>query len=86
MTPKFNALADSVTAELPVPLTLTFCGLFDALSVKVSAPLAAPAAVGLNVTPTAQLAPAARLVPQVLLEIANGPLIPTLEIGRAVLW
>ena len=86
MTPKFNALADSVTAELPVPLRLTFCGLFEALSVKVSVPLAAPVAVGVNVTPTAQLAPAARLVPQVLLEIAKGPLIPTLEMVRAVLW
>ncbi len=31
MTPKFSALADSVTAELPVPLRLTFCGLFEAL-------------------------------------------------------
>ena len=85
-TPKFNALADSVTAALPVPLRLTFCGLFEALSVKVSVPLAAPVAVGVNVTPTAQLAPAARLVPQVLLEIAKGPLIPTLEMVRAVLW
>ncbi len=86
MTPKFNPLADSVTAELPVPLRLTFCGLFEALSVKVSVPLAAPVAVGVKVTPTAQLAPAARLVPQVLLEIAKGPLIPTLEMVRAVFW
>jgi len=86
MTPKFNALADSVTAALPVPLRLTFWGLVEALSVKVSVPLAAPVAVGVNVTPTAQLAPAAWLVPQVLLAIAKGPLIPTLEIVRAVLW
>ena len=86
MTPKFNALADRVTPELPVPPRLTFCGLFEALSVKVSVPVAAPAAVGVNVTPTAQLAPAARLVPHVLLEIAKGPLISTLEIVRVVLW
>jgi len=75
-----------MTAELPVPLRLTFCGLFEALSVKVRVPLAAPVAVGVNVTPTAQLAPAEMLLPQVLLAIAKGPLIPTLEIVRAVLW
>jgi hypothetical protein len=85
-TPKFNALADNVTGVPPVPLRLTFWGLFEALSVKVSVPLAAPAAVGVNVTPTAQLAPAGTGVPQVLPEIAKGPLIPTLEIVRDVLW
>src|ERR1019366_2120303 len=84
--PKFNVLADNVTAVLPVPLRLTFCGLFEAVSVKVSVPEAAPVAVGVNVTPTAQLAAAARLVPQVLLEIAKGPLMPTPEMVRAVLW
>lgn len=85
-TPKFNALVDNVTGALPVPLRPTFCGLFEVLSVKVSVPLAAPAAVGVNVTPTLQPAPAAMLVPQVLLAIAKGPLIPTLEIVRDVLW
>jgi len=48
--PKFKIVADNVMAALPVPLRLTFCGLFDALSVKVSVPLAAPVAVGVNVT------------------------------------
>jgi len=86
MTPKFNAVPESVTAELPVPLRLTFCGLFEAVSVKVSVPVAAPVAAGVNVTPAAQLAPAARLVPHVLLAIAKGPLIPRLEMVRAVLW
>jgi hypothetical protein len=38
------------------------------------------------VTPTAQLAPAARLVPQVLPEIAKGPLIPALEMVSVALW
>ncbi len=86
ITPKFKVLADSETAALPVPLRVTFCGLFEALSVKVNVPLAAPVVVGVNVIPTAQLAPAATLVPQVLLAIAKGPLIPTLEILRAVPW
>lgn len=49
-TPKFKVVADNVTAALPLPLRLTFCGLFDALSVKVNVPLAAPVAVGVNVT------------------------------------
>ena len=68
--PKFSVLAESVTGELvapPVPLRLTVCGLFAALSVKVRVPVAAPVAVGVNVTPTVQLAPAAMLAPQVLL-------------------
>jgi hypothetical protein len=85
MTPKFNALADSVTAALPVPLRLTFCGLFEAVSVNVSVPLAGPVAVGVNVTPTAQVAPAARPVPQLLPVVAKGPLIPTLEMARVEL-
>ena len=42
--------------------------------VKVSVPVTEPAAVGENVTPTAQLAPAATLDPHVLLATANGPL------------
>jgi hypothetical protein len=86
ITPKFNALVDSVTGAVPVPLRLTFCGLFEALSVKVSEPLAAPAAVGVNETPTAQLAPPVTGVPQVLPEIAKGPLMPTVEMVSDVLW
>ena len=45
-----------------------------ALSLNVSVPVAAPTAVGKKVTPTVQLAPAATLVPQVLLATANGAL------------
>ena len=45
-----------------------------ALSVNVNVPVAEPTAVGEKVTPTVQLAPAATLVPQVLLATANGEL------------
>ena len=45
-----------------------------ALSVKVNVPVAEPTIVGEKVTPTVQLAPAAMLVPHVLLATANGPL------------
>ena len=64
---------------LPVPVRLTVCGLFAAVSVNVSVPVAVPVAVGENVTPTVQLAPAATLVPQVLLETAKPALAAMLE-------
>ena len=48
-----------------------------ALSVKVSVPVAEATVVGEKVTPTVQLAPAAMLVPHVLLDTANGPLVAT---------
>lgn len=71
---------------LPVPVKLTLCGLFSALSVNVNVPEAAPVAVGLNVTPTEQLAPAAMLDPQVLVPIAKPALAAMLEKLSAVLW
>lgn len=73
VVPKLKLVADSVTGALPVPLRLTACGLLIALSAKVSVPAAAPSAAGVKVTPTVQVAPAAILVPQVLLDMANGP-------------
>jgi hypothetical protein len=54
--------------------------------VKVSVPVAPPAAVGVNVTPTLQLAPAVTLVPQELLAIAKGPLAAMLENVNDPLW
>jgi hypothetical protein len=44
--------------------------------VNVNVPVAEPPVVGEKVTPTVQLAPAATLVPHVLLATANGPLTP----------
>lgn len=87
--PKFNVDAESVTGELevlPVPLRVTVWGLFPALSVKVRAPVAAPETVGVNVTPTVQVAPAATLVPQVLLEMPKGPLVAMPENVSDPLW
>ena len=40
--PRFRLPAERVTAALPVPLRLTVCGLFGALSLNVSVPEAAP--------------------------------------------
>ena len=71
---KLKLLVESVTGALPVPVRLTVCGLVIAVSVNVRTPAAEPRAVGVNVTPTVQLAPAATLAPHVLLATANGPL------------
>jgi len=87
--PKFSDDAESVTGELevlPVPLRATVCGLFPALSVKVRVPVAAPEAVGVKVTPTVQVVPAATLVPQVLLEMPKGPLVAMPENVSDPLW
>jgi hypothetical protein len=69
--PKLNELVEKVTGALPVPERLTVCGLLGASSENVRVPVAEPTAVGENVTPTVQFAPAAILAPQVLLATAN---------------
>ena len=69
MLAKVKELGDRLTgpvADTPVPAKLTVCGLPVALSVIESFPVTLPVAVGLNVTLMVQLAPAARLVPQLL--------------------
>src|ERR1700731_3262097 len=78
-------LAEKVTGAPPVPDRLTVWGLVTALSVNVNVPEAEPTAVGEKVTPTVQLAPAAMLVPQVLvlLGTANGPLTAIFTVSAA---
>lgn len=56
---------------VPLPVRLTVCGLLKALSVKISAPVTAPVAVGVKVTLTEQVPPAAMPVPQVLAVMAK---------------
>ena len=64
---KVRLVGERVTAEaVAVPLKLTVCGLLLALSVTVRVPVTVPALAEVNVTLTVQLAPAARLAPQVL--------------------
>src|ERR671938_565835 len=67
---------------VPLPLSATLCGLPAALSTKVTLPVAAPVAVGLNTTLTLHDAPAATET-QLLLVIANGPVTVTLLTDRA---
>ena len=78
---KLRLFGDKETA-VPMPLKLTLCGLLPALSVSVSVPLRGPAAVGLKVTRMVQLAPPARLVPQ-LLVWAKSPLAVMLVMSKA---
>jgi hypothetical protein len=62
---------ETLTGAEPVPVRLTVCGLFVALSVNVKVPPTAPTVVGENVTPTVQEAPAAILAPQLLVATAK---------------
>lgn len=59
--------------EPPVPVNATVCGLPVPESVKLSVALRAPDAAGLKITEAEQLADAATLVPQVLLEMLKSP-------------
>src|SRR5262245_30025911 len=60
--------------EIPFPLSVTVCGLLAAVSVNVMVPVLAPAAVGVKVTFTVQLVPAARLLGQPVPARAKSPL------------
>jgi hypothetical protein len=51
------------------------CGLLFALSVTVSFPLAAPVTVGLNTTLKVQLVLLAKVVPHVVDDTKNGPVV-----------
>jgi hypothetical protein len=84
---KLKLVGETVTAAEPVPLRLTDCGLVTALSVNASEPARAPVVVGAKVTPTAQFAPAAMLVPHVLLEIAKSPVaVMLLKFSAVFRW
>src|SRR5207302_4193649 len=62
------ALPNPLTSEtrpaayVPLPLRLMCCGVFGALSFRVTAPVRVPVAVGLNFTLIVQLAPPATVL------------------------
>jgi hypothetical protein len=70
--------------SIPVPDRLTDCVFGEALSVTDNDPVRLPPADGLNVTLMEQLAPAARLEPQVFVWLKS-PLAVILEIVSAAL-
>jgi hypothetical protein len=66
---KVRLVGESDTAGVPptpVPVSVTCCGLFAALSVSVTVPLKVPALGGVKVTEMVQFVPASTLDPQVL--------------------
>src|SRR5690242_8848745 len=62
--------------QLPLPVRLIFCGLPAALSATEMTAVRVPSAVGLNVTVTKQLAPAASDVPQLLITAKSAGFVP----------
>lgn len=68
----FTAELSSVV-YLPRPVKLTICGLSVALSLMASVPVCVCFLSGAKVTASVQLLPAASVLPQVLLAMANGP-------------
>ncbi len=65
---------EAVTGKEPVPVRLTVCGVFVALSLNVSVPAREPVVIGVNVMLIVQVAPAPMLAPQVLVAIEKSPL------------
>jgi hypothetical protein len=62
--------------QFPVPVSVTFCGLFDALSVMVMLADREPLAFGLNVTVSVQLAPGASELLVQPLFVKSAELVP----------
>src|SRR5258708_29426349 len=58
---------DGATEDVvePVPVSEIVCGLLEALSVRVNAPVRVPVVVGVNLALIVQLTPAATELPQV---------------------
>ena len=64
---------------MPIPETVTDCGLLAALSATVSEAVRLPETVGVKVTLMAQLAPAATEVPQLFVCVNSLALAPESE-------
>jgi len=80
-----EAAIEKSTALVPFPVNGAVWGLPPASSVIVSVPGRVPNAVGVNVTLIMQFAPAAKLAPQGLLEMAKSPEIVIELIVRTAL-
>ena len=69
-------MKDCTAGAVPVPVRLTVCGLPVALSVRVTAAVRVPLAVGVKVTLIVQLAPAATELPHVLVCAKSPGFVP----------
>lgn len=65
-----------------MPVRLDVCGLLLALSLTDSDPVVAPVPVGLKTTLMVQCVFFARLLPQVVVETANAPLVEMLMLSK----
>jgi hypothetical protein len=86
--PNPTVLALTDTAVVPDPLSVNAWGLPPALSVMLMLPIRAPVDWGMNVTLIVQLAPAAKLDPQLLLWLKSPGFVPAgamLEMVKAAL-
>jgi hypothetical protein len=81
--PKSKLVGESF-AVVPIPLSVTFCGLPGALSVTDSLPVRFPICVGSKVTLTVQLAPAASELPQVWVCAKSPALVPVIAMAVIV--
>src|SRR5438132_13846076 len=77
-TPKLKLVGESF-AVVPIPLSVTFCGLPAALSLMLSAAVRIPDAVGLNVTLMLQLEPTASELPHVWDCEKSTALVPVID-------
>jgi len=64
--PKAKLTGEKVMGATPVPVKVTICGEFEAVSLTVITPGMLPVVEGMNVTLIVHVAPALRLLPQLL--------------------
>ena len=69
---------------MPVPLREAACGLPGALSTTETLPVRLPVTFGMNLTLIGQLAPEARVAPQVLVSVKSAVAAMLLMISVAV--
>jgi hypothetical protein len=77
---------EAIVEDCPVPVRVMLCGEPAALSVMVTAAVFAPVDAGSKLTSIAHFAPAANVVPQVVVILKNDALTPVslmLEMARA---
>ena len=82
--PRHSSRSWIVLAYLPVPCNGTLCGLPGALSVNDSEPVRSPVCVGVKLTFSLQLAPAANVLPHCFATgfSAKSPLMAMFEMFR----
>lgn len=77
LIPTVGLCGDIAIGGVPVPVSEAFCGLELEVSVKANVAVRVPVAIGLNAIVAVQVPDAARLVPQVLLEMLKSlPFVP----------